>query len=68
MNRSVQKGSKKGRKKFSTALVFKYGIEVPRTPEHTVRLDKQNGNTFWQNAIDKVIKALLDMDLLKNYS
>ena len=34
MTRRVQKGSKKGRKKFSNAPVFKYGIEVPKTPEH----------------------------------
>ena len=62
MTRRVQKGSKKGRKKFSTAPVFKYGIEVPRTPEFAMKFDKQNGNTFWQDAIDKEIKALLDMD------
>ena len=62
MIRRVQKGSKKGRKKFSTAPVFKYGIKVPQTPEHAAKLDMQNGNTFWQDAIDKEIKVLLDMD------
>ena len=35
---------------------------MPRTPEHAAKLDMQNGNTFWHDAIDKEIKALLDMD------
>ena len=42
----VQKESKKGRKKFSTAPVFKYGVEVSRNPEHTANLDEKNGNMF----------------------
>ena len=62
MTRRVQKGSKKGRKKFSNAPVFKYGIEVPKTPEHAVKLDNENGNTCWKDAIDKEIKALLDLE------
>ena len=35
---------------------------MPRTPEHAAKLDMQNGNTFWHDAIDKEIKELLDMD------
>ena len=27
-----------------------------------MNMDKKNGNTFWQDAIDKDIKALLEMD------
>ena len=57
----VQKGSKKGRDKFSNAPVFKYGIEVLKNPEHAMKLDENNGNTFWKDAIDKEIKALLEM-------
>ena len=52
MSRRVQKGYKKTRNKFSTASVFKYGTKVPRTSEHAVKLDEQNGNRFWQDAIE----------------
>ena len=45
MIRRVQKTGKK-KKKFSTALVFKYGVEVPRTTEHAKKIDEENGNTF----------------------
>jgi hypothetical protein len=61
MVRRVQKNSKK-RKKFSTAPVFKYGIEVPKTTEHAKRIDEANGNTFWQDAFEKEVKALLGLD------
>ena len=54
----VQKGYKKGRF-FSNAPVFKYGVEFPKNPDHAMKLDKNNCNTFWQDAIDKEIKALL---------
>ena len=61
MIRRVQKGSKK-RKKFSTAPIYKYGIEVPRNPDHAQKIDKANGDTMWQDAFEKEVKALLDMD------
>ena len=31
----------------------KYGIEVPRTIEEALRLDRKNGNTFWADATKK---------------
>ena len=30
---------------------FKFGVELPRDYEDAVKLDQQNGNTKWQNAI-----------------
>ena len=56
----VQKTKKK--KKFSTAPVFKYGIQVPRTVEQARQFDAANGNTYWQDAMDKEVKALMDLD------
>ncbi len=51
--------SKKKRKQFLAA----HGIEVPRNMEHAQRIDKENGNTFWQDAFGKKeVKALLDLD------
>jgi hypothetical protein len=31
----------------------KFGIEIPKTYEDCVRIDKENGNTYWQDAIQK---------------
>ena len=31
----------------------KFGIEVPKTYEDCVRIDRENGNTLWQGAIRK---------------
>ena len=31
----------------------KFGIEIPKTFDDCVRIDKQNGNTLWQDAIRK---------------
>ena len=31
----------------------KYGIEVPRSIDHTKELDKNNGNTFWMHRLKK---------------
>mmetsp|Transcript_25890 Transcript_25890/g.30071 ORF Transcript_25890/g.30071 Transcript_25890/m.30071 type:complete len:191 (+) Transcript_25890:856-1428(+) len=42
---------------------FKYGIEVPRHVNHAIRLDAQNGNTYWQDSMKKEVDSLLiDMD------
>ena len=31
----------------------KYGVDVPTNIEHSKRLDKQNGNTLWADALTK---------------
>ena len=31
----------------------KYGVEVPTSIEHGKRLDKENGNTLWADALTK---------------
>ena len=31
----------------------KYGVEVPTSIEHAIKIDKQNGNTMWQDAVKK---------------
>ena len=37
---------------------YQYGYEVPRDYAHAVRLDKQNRNTKWQDAIRLKLKQL----------
>ena len=48
---------------FKTACVFglkyMFGVEIPRSPSHALSLDKKNGNTLWQDAMDKELKAIM---------
>ncbi|GFH61248.1 hypothetical protein CTEN210_17724 [Chaetoceros tenuissimus] len=39
---------------------FEYGIEVPRNWEDVIRIDTENGNRDWQEAVEKEIGALLN--------
>ena len=41
---------------------YKFGVRIPRNREEILRLDKINGNTFWEEAIDKEIGQLLDYE------
>ena len=34
----------------------KFGVQVPKSQRHAMELDKQNGNTFWQDSIAKEMK------------
>ena len=55
--------AKKKNKKFKPrSKNFKYGVQVPRTIAEALELDAANGNNHWQEAIDKEMKALLDME------
>ena len=38
---------------------LKYGIELPRSYAHAVRLDSQNENRLWQDAVEKEMAALI---------
>jgi hypothetical protein len=40
-------------KSRSRRKTHKYGIEIPRDIKHAYKLDRQNGNTFWSDAIAK---------------
>ena len=34
----------------------KFGVEVPKTVQDALRLDRENGNNSWRNAIEKEMK------------
>ena len=34
----------------------KFGVQVPKSAKHALELDKQNGNTFWEDSIAKEMK------------
>jgi hypothetical protein len=40
------------------ARTFKFGIEVARTMRHALHLDKLNGDTMWQDAIDTELRQI----------
>ena len=57
-------------KKFQTGPKYKFGFRVPRTPDEAIKLDNENGNTLWQDAITLETTQLADYatfeDLGKN--
>jgi hypothetical protein len=56
---SMRKAQKQdGSSKFSKSN-FKYGIEVPKNWKDIIRIDKQAGNTKWQDSVTKEVGALI---------
>jgi hypothetical protein len=47
----AQKGGNKKKLQNYSKPVFKYGVQVPQTVQQAIEFDKQNGDTFWQDAI-----------------
>lgn len=43
-----------------SSVKYKFGVQVPRSIAEAYRLDKENSNTFWQDAIQLEIGQLLD--------
>ena len=37
----------------------KYGVDIPRSVEHAYRIDNQNGNSYWRDAIKKGMTNVL---------
>ena len=44
---------------------IKFGVRIPTSTEEALRFDKENGNTFWRDAIKKEIDTLMAMNTLK---
>ena len=47
--------------KYENTPKYKFGVQIPTSISHALRLDKLNGNNLWQEAIQK------EMDQLKEY-
>ena len=58
----LRKQTSKKKKKDFFAKVVQYGVEVPRNVRHALRLDKENGDTKWRDAIEKEVGALIDLE------
>jgi hypothetical protein len=39
--------------------VFQFGVQVPRNVKEAHDLERQNGNTYWQDAMQEEIDSLL---------
>jgi len=51
---------------YNTAPKYKYGFEVPRNYEHAKEIDRQNGNTRWQDAVDLEMRQLDEYETFKD--
>jgi len=43
---------------YRTKPVYMYGVQVPRNYEQAIQMDKENGNTLWQDAVDKELAQI----------
>jgi len=57
------KSSSPNKRKNNAMGTFKYGTYIPRSIEEAIACDLKNGNTLWQDAIVKAVKALMDMGM-----
>ena len=48
------------------SLRYKFGYQVPRNYEETVKLDNENGNTKWQDAIDLELQQIHEYQVFKD--
>ena len=51
---------------YRTTPKYQYGFEVPRDYDHAVRIDKQNGNTKWQDATSLEMRQLDEYDTFQD--
>ena len=52
-------------KKCFEQVKYKFGVQVPRNAEEAFRLDQENGNTLWKEAIDKEIGQIMEYETFK---
>ncbi len=45
---------------------YKFGILAPRTWKETVQIDRENGNTLWQDAIKKDLAQIMEYKTFRN--
>jgi hypothetical protein len=52
---------------FCTSKQYQYGVEIPRNYEDAMRLDRQNGNDLWSNAIKEERDSIASYKVFINY-
>ena len=48
------------------AIWYKFGVRVPRTVKEAYDLDRENGNTFWADAIALELSQLFEYDTFED--
>ena len=42
-----------------SGIKYQFGVQVPRSYKEALKLDKANGNTLWQDAIQKELDQII---------
>jgi hypothetical protein len=54
------------RKQNYNAIRYKFGVRIPRNVKEAKMLDKQNGNTYWQDAIALELAQMKEYKVLRS--
>ena len=46
---------------------YKFGFEVPKSPQDALRIDQENGNTMWRDSMALELSQLMDYETFKDY-
>ena len=50
-----------------TTKRYKFGFEVPRSPEDALRIDRESNNTMWRDSMALELSQLMDYETFKDY-
>ena len=56
-DRIISKAKQRGADKY-VKRTMKFGIELPMMAKEAMEIDKSNGTTLWDNAIDKEMSSV----------
>jgi hypothetical protein len=51
--------------KYENTRKYKFGVQIPTSITHALRLDKLNGNNLWQEAIQKEMGQLKEYQMFR---
>jgi hypothetical protein len=52
--------------KRTSGPIYQFGIQVPKNVKEAYKLDAQNGNTLWEDAMKEEIQSLLDFNTFED--
>jgi len=52
--------------KRTSGPIYQFGIQVPRNVKEAYKLDKENGNTLWEDAMKEEIESLLGFNTFED--
>jgi hypothetical protein len=47
-------------------IVYKFGVRIPRIEKEAIALDRENGNTYWQDAIKTELDQLFEYKVFRD--